>query len=127
MSTNVARFGKALASWLRYFVQARGSRRRCDHCGRLKHFDDAWHGYGNDRVWHSECMSYRHWRSKADERMRVLRAVVEAWNVTTADVVVLLGIPVSPEHLDHATPRSAEEINLDNLAFRVFYDLKKKR
>lgn len=103
-------FLRRLRAYLRSVVNGR----RCDHCGRPKHFNDAWHTFGNrdGKVWHGTCMSYLHWRAKAYERMIVLDLVAETYEINPRDVEVV------------AELRSDEfDTSLRNRAWRVFYDL----
>lgn len=92
---------------------------RCAACGhRFRWKRDGRHGYGHsDEVFHDACMSARHWRRVAGERLDVLDVVSDLWEIKSETVTEIMAMRY-PERVSH---------NGWNLAWRVFYDLDKHR
>src|SRR5687767_2960074 len=92
---------------------------RCDHCKRRFLPTDIPHGYSStDRVWHDVCMSYGHWRRKAEERLDVLDVVSEIWGI---DAQTVRGA------FANRYPQGIESSRAWDKAWRVFYDLENSR
>lgn len=92
---------------------------RCEHCDHRFHWKhDARHSFGNrdGKVYHEPCIAHLIWRTKADERLRILAVICEAWGVTSGDVDGLVSMQSATD--DERRDRS-------NMRFRVFYDLGK--
>lgn len=88
----------------------RWRRDRCAGCGKRFRWHDSRNGFMNgDEVYHDVCMSYRAWRSKAEERLTVLELVVDISGLTADDV--------------KAVARLRGDHNDENRAWRVFYDI----
>jgi hypothetical protein len=105
-----------------------GRKKRCDYCGRRKHWNDAWHSYpSGDRVWHSECMAYTTWRGKALERIKVLDLICEVWGITMRDVTELASGRAAQGPADGPETPSSATSDAWNMAWRVMYDLDNHR
>lgn len=119
---------RTFARRLRRYVSDLRRGLRCGHCGRRARWGESWHGYGSpDRVWHDVCMSYRHWRTKADERLQILDLVTDVWQVRAQDVYSLAEGRAADGDPDQPSPRTSAESDAWNLAWRVFYDLEHHR
>lgn len=94
---------------------------RCAHCGhRFRWSRDSRSSFGNrdGKVYHGPCIAYIQWRSKAAERLEVLDVVTDL-----AGISHRLIVGVIENRAEGADERTRES----NRAFRVFYDLDKKR
>lgn len=88
---------------------------RCAECGhRFAWKGDARHRQ-NGETFHGNCLSLRHWRRTADERLQVLALVTEVWDVRGDDVRELMANRVEGE--------GWERSDRWNLAWRVFCHL----
>lgn len=124
MSGNVPSFRRRFERF-RYRLRGwwLGRHKRCDHCGRRKHWDDAWHAYpSGDRVWHSECMAYINWRSKATERIEILDLICEVWGVTMQDVTSIASGRAAQGDDDGPELASTASSNAWDKAWRVMHD-----
>ncbi len=107
---------RSVRPWWRRFKRNGYRLDRCDHCGhRFRWMRDSRHSYsGSSKVWHGPCQAYIHQRRAAEERLEVLRLVMELSPITDRDVKLASELRATTE-----TERTANS----NRAFRVFYDL----
>lgn len=107
------RFGR-VAPWWRRFKRNGYKRDRCAHCGHpFRWSRDARFATGNrdGKVFHGPCQSYLIWRAKADARLAVLGKTAELAGIDGGDVCGALSL--------------SDGSGARNLAWSVFYDLKK--
>ena len=109
---------RSIKPWWRRFKRNGYRGDRCDLCGhRFRWNKDSRHSYsGSSKVWHGYCQAYIHQRRAAEERLEILRLVMELVPITDADVKVAAEMRATTE---------AERTAISSRAFRVFYDLKK--
>lgn len=112
--------GRRLARQVRIWVRDGRWRLFCADCGQRFWPGQSVHGYGGQQdKFHERCMSYLHWRRKADERLDVLDLVSEVWEVTSSDVRELLS--------GRADDKANHKAEAWNKGWRVFYDLDNAR
>lgn len=103
---------------------------RCADCGRRFGWSESPHAYsdGSRDSYHARCMSYRHWRAKATERLDVLDLVSEVWAIDAETVRELAaGRAAQVQDADASDAWGLEPSNAWNKAWRVFYDLDNAR
>lgn len=93
---------------------------RCVHCGhKFRLMNDPRHSRGDGSgVYHGPCMSYIHWRSKAEERLWALGLTLDVAGVTDRDITGAAELRATT---------TDERVAAGNRAFRVFYDLSKEQ
>lgn len=111
------RLYKARMAWYR-FKPRRWLIQKCSACGQRFGYREAHFANGNrdGQTFHNGCLSAQTWRRKADERLAVLDLIVEVWDIDSLTVQTLMANRVDKD--SH---------NASNLAWRVFYDLEKRR
>ncbi|WP_028637731.1 hypothetical protein [Nocardioides sp. URHA0032] len=111
---------RSIRPWWRRFKRNGYRLDRCDHCGhRFRWTRDSRHSYsGSSKVWHGPCQAYIHQRTAAEERLEVLRLVMDLGPLTEHDVKFAAEMRARDE---------AERVANSNRAFRVFYALKTNR
>lgn len=118
MSALSRRLGR-IRPWWRRFKRNGYRVDRCAHCGhRFAWSGDARHANGNreGKVFHGPCLTYLHWRAKADERLAMLAVVMDLSGLTARDVKGAVELRAESE---------SERIATNSQAFRVLYDLEK--
>ena len=83
---------------------------RCDGCGhRFAWKGDARFGQ-NSQTFHQPCLNAQMWHTKADERLEVLAAICDVWEITESDMRDLM--------------QNRDEARGWDLAWRVFRDMR---
>lgn len=114
-----SRFSRRLGRirpWWRRFKRNGYRRDRCDLCGHGFHWSrDARHSYtGSDKHWHLYCQAYLHQKMKAEQRLEVLRLVMDLSPLTEHDVKISAELRAVNDD---------ERRTASGCAFAVFYDL----
>lgn len=94
-------------------------RERCERCGRRPFWSESMILVPGTGRFHDACDSARHWRTVAEERMRVLDVVTDVWEVNSGTVQELMALRARAELGDEARART--------MGWRVFYDLERRR
>lgn len=95
---------------------------RCEHCGhRFRWKRDNRFSFGNrdGKVYHGPCIAYLQWRTKADERLKILDLVTD---IAGLNSLTIEGV------IENRTERLSDaRTALSNRSWRVFRDLGKLR
>lgn len=94
-------------------------RERCAYCGRRPFWSESMILAPGTGRFHDACHAAWRFRMVAVERLRVLDVVADVWQVASRDVQTVMGL--------RAREEGAETANAENAAWRVFYDLEKRR